>query len=55
MDFIVRRTSLGLIDKNASKEILDSVLTIMQKELNWDEQKILEEKDMALELLNNSI
>jgi glycerol-3-phosphate dehydrogenase len=55
MDYIVRRTSLALIDKKAAKEILDKVLEIMQKELNWDEKRVNIEKEKSLELLNNSL
>ena len=55
LDFLVRRTSLSLIDKKASKEILDKVITIMQEELLWDEEKSQKEKEEALSILNNSI
>lgn len=55
MDYIVRRTSLALIDKQAAKEILNKVLAIMQKELSWDEKRVNIEKENSLELLNNSL
>ena len=44
-----------LIDKKAAKDILDEVLTLMSKELNWDELKIKEEKKEALTILNSYI
>lgn len=53
LDFLVRRTSLSLIDKESSKEILEKVLIIMQNELSWDEEKLQKEKNEALSILNN--
>ncbi|MAD41835.1 MAG: glycerol-3-phosphate dehydrogenase [Arcobacter sp.] len=55
LDFLVRRSSLTLIDKNSSKEILDRVLDIMKKELSWSEEKLVEEKLEALSILNTYI
>ena len=55
LDYLVRRSSLVLIDKKAAKDILDEVLTLMSKELNWDELKIKEEKKEALTILNSYI
>ena len=55
LDFLVRRTNLALIDKNAAKQILDKVLNIMKKELTWSDEKVKEEKKEALHILNNYI
>ena len=55
LDFLVRRTNLALIDKNAAKQILDKVLNIMKKELTWSDKKVQEEKEEALSILNNYI
>lgn len=55
LDFLVRRTTLSLIDKEASKEILEKVLSILQVELKWDEERIISEKNEALSILNNYI
>lgn len=55
LDFLVRRTTLALIDKNAAKEILEKVLIIMQKELSWDENRVIEERNESLDVLDNAI
>jgi len=55
LDFLVRRTTLALIDKNAAKQMLDKVIVIMQKELNWNDEKASNEKDEALNILNSDI
>ncbi|OUR70301.1 glycerol-3-phosphate dehydrogenase [Arcobacter sp. 31_11_sub10_T18] len=55
LDFIVRRTSLALIDIKIAKEILEKVLSIMQKELNWDENTVLQEREAAIVILNKAI
>jgi glycerol-3-phosphate dehydrogenase len=55
MDFLVRRCNVALIDKKTSLDILEKVIEIMKVELNWDEQRVLDERNEALELLNNSI
>ena len=44
-----------LIGEKVEKEILDKVITIMQEELLWDEEKSQKEKEEALSILNNSI
>lgn len=55
LDFLVRRTSLSLIDKKASIEILEKVLIILKNELSWDEQKLENERIEALSILNKYI
>jgi len=55
LDFLVRRTTLSLIDKKASIEILEKVLLILKNELLWDEQKLNDERTEALKILNNYI
>jgi len=55
LDFLVRRSSLALIDKQAAKEILDSVLLLMQKELLWNDEKLELEKKEAQYILNTAI
>ncbi len=55
LDFLVRRSSLALIDKNSSKEILEKVLSIMKDELSWDKEKLEKEKSEALSILNTYI
>jgi glycerol-3-phosphate dehydrogenase len=53
LDFLVRRTSLGLIDKKVAKEVLEQVLTIMKEELLWDEKKLNNERIDAIKILDN--
>jgi len=55
LDFLVRRTSLALIDIKTAKEILENVLVIMQKELNWDDGRVQKEKEEAVLILNKAI
>mgnify|MGYP000888553090 FL=1 len=55
LDFIVRRTSLALIDIKIAKEILEKVLLIMQKEFNWDESTVQQEREEAIVILNKAI
>ena len=55
LDFLVRRTTLALIDKTAAKEILEKVLIIMQEELSWDENRLNGERVEAINTLNGSI
>jgi glycerol-3-phosphate dehydrogenase len=55
LDFIVRRTQIGLIDRNHSKEILQEVTQIIGENMGWDEHKIYEEYQEALEILNTDI
>ena len=54
LDFLVRRTTLALIDKEASKEILEKVLLLMKEELLWDDAKVESERTEALALLNDA-
>jgi glycerol-3-phosphate dehydrogenase len=55
LDFLVRRTTLALIDINGAKQMLDSVIDIMKEELQWDETRTQEERTEAQLLLENSI
>lgn len=55
MDFLVRRCNVALIDTKTSLEILDKVVEIMKNELSWSEEQAVNEKNEAVELLNNSI
>lgn len=55
LDFLVRRSSLALIDKQASKDILEKVVQIMSTELLWSEEKIKKEYDEAIKILNTFI
>ncbi len=55
LDFLVRRSSLALIDKNSSKEILEKVLYIMKDQLSWSEEELEKEKSEALSILNTYI
>ena len=55
LDFIVRRTSLALIDIKIAKEILEKVLSIMKKELNWNEEELINQRDDAISLLDSSL
>jgi len=55
LDFLVRRSSLGLIDIKAAKDMLESVLSIMKVELNWDESTVDSRRDEAQVLLNSAI
>ncbi len=55
LDFLVRRSSLGLIDIGVAKNMLESVLLIMKSELNWDDATLDAERSEAQTLLNSSI
>ena len=55
MDFLARRCNVALIDKETSLEILEKVINIMKNELSWSEERAINEKKEAVELLNNSI
>jgi len=55
LDFLVRRTTLALIDKNAATQILEKVLMIMHKELFWSDERLNDERDQAIKILNDSI
>jgi glycerol-3-phosphate dehydrogenase len=55
LDFLVRRTTLALIDKECAKEILPKVVELLKNEFAWDEQKVQFEQNEALSLLNSSI
>ncbi len=53
LDFLVRRSSLALIDKEAAKLILNEVVSIMADELSWNKDKKQKEEEEALLILNN--
>lgn len=53
LDFLVRRATLALIDKEAAKDILSKVVLIMQEELSWSDEKAKSEKKEALLILEN--
>jgi len=55
LDFLIRRTSLALVDKEVAKDMLDQVLSIMRQELSWDNDKLEAEKIEALHILNTYI
>lgn len=55
MDYLVRRCNVALIDKNVAIKILDSVINIMKIEFDWNDEKVIKEKEEALSLLNTSI
>ena len=55
MDYLARRCNVALIDKKLAFDILEKVVNIMKIELTWDEEKALEEKDEAFELLESNI
>lgn len=55
MDYLVRRCNVALIDKKTAIAILDKVVDIMKDELSWDEQRVIKEKEEALNLLENDI
>lgn len=55
LDFLVRRTSLALIDKDAAKESLDTVVNIMALYFKWNDEKKENEKTTALRILNNNL
>ncbi len=55
LDFLVRRSSLALIDTKASLEVLDRVVDIMKDELKWSEEKAKQELEEAKHLLQTSI
>lgn len=55
MDFLVRRCNLALIDNKSSIEILEKVIQLMKDELNWNDEKALDEKNGAISQLISSI
>ncbi|SFZ98389.1 Glycerol-3-phosphate dehydrogenase [hydrothermal vent metagenome] len=55
IDFLVRRSCIALIDRKAAKDMLEKVLELMSIELQWDNDKIEQERAYTLNLLNNSI
>ncbi len=55
IDFLVRRSNIALIDIQGAKEMLDKVLVLMQNELNWDDEKVQNEKIATLKILNNAL
>ncbi len=55
LDFLVRRTSLALIDKKAALEILDKVVAIMQVYLQWDNKTAKNRFEEAKEILETNI
>ncbi len=55
IDFLVRRSNIALIDIEVAKEMLDTVLDIMQKELNWDDEKVQNERKETLLILNTAL
>ncbi len=55
LDFLVRRTSLALIDKKAALDILDKVVDIMKVELNWSEEIAKQRYDESKKLLETNI
>lgn len=55
MDFLVRRCNVALIDKKTAIEILDKVIEIMKNELDWNNEKVLSERQEAIKLLKNNI
>jgi len=55
LDFLVRRSSLGLIDKQAAKEMLEKVVILMKTELQWSDKKTQQEQMEALKTLETSI
>lgn len=52
LDFLVRRTTLALIDKKAAKNILKEVVKIMSEELSWSKEQTLKEEKEASLILN---
>ncbi len=55
LDFLVRRTGLGLIDLNAAKESLGKVTFVLKESFGWsDEMSSVKQKE-ALELLNKGV
>ncbi len=53
LDFIVRRTTIALIDRKVAIEILEKVLIIMQNEFSWNENELNINRIESLEILNN--
>jgi glycerol-3-phosphate dehydrogenase len=51
LDFLVRRCSLGLLDRRAAQETLPMVLEIMARECRWSSERIQEREEEALRLL----
>jgi glycerol-3-phosphate dehydrogenase len=53
LDFLVRRTTLALIDKKSAMDILEEVLKIMHNELSWDDNTLNDERINAIKILDN--
>ncbi len=55
LDFLVRRTSLGLVDKRACLDILEEVSNTIAKELDWSDEELKEQISQARFILSNSL
>jgi glycerol-3-phosphate dehydrogenase len=54
MDILAHRTSLALLDTIAAKEASARVIELMAGEMEWDQERILVEKEMVAERLTMS-
>ncbi len=55
MDFLARRIPLAMIDFHVTKEVLDEVIGLLAYELNWDEKRQKQEKELVLLRLDEAI
>ena len=55
LDFLIRRSGTGLIDRQAAQELLPEVLSILSTELDWDPPTKKAMESEAKALLNGSI
>ena len=55
IDVLARRTPLALLDTEAAKQAAPRVLEIMAKELEWDEQRCTEEKQLVEKRLTEAL
>ena len=54
-DVLALRTRLAFLSCDAAEEALPAVLRIMAKELCWDEDRIEQEKQIALEVIRQDM
>ena len=55
IDVLARRTPLALLDTEAAKQAAPRVLEIMAEELEWDEQRCAEEKQLVEKRLTEAL
>jgi len=55
IDVLARRTSLALVDREAARRAAPAVITLMAKELDWDETRRQSETALTLQRLDGAL